>query len=107
MRRQRQKLQVSTFPFLAVLLAAMGSLILLLLVMDRRAKIVARSKAKELLAAREQRSVEAEEKRRQDWEQERAALHAHLATQVQDLVTRQGQERGQSEQLAGRIRLEQ
>ena len=41
MRRQRQKLQVSTFPFLAVLLAAMGSLILLLLVMDRRAKIVA------------------------------------------------------------------
>jgi hypothetical protein len=45
MRQRRQGLQVSTFPFLAVLLCAMGSLILLLLVIDRRAKIVARIKA--------------------------------------------------------------
>ena len=37
MRRRRHKLEVSTFPFLAVLLCAMGSLILLLLVIDRRA----------------------------------------------------------------------
>ena len=39
MRRRRQTLQVSTFPFLAVLLCAMGSLILLLLVIDRRAHL--------------------------------------------------------------------
>lgn len=45
MRRPRHKLQVSTFPFLAVLLCAMGSLILFLLVIDRRAKLVARNKA--------------------------------------------------------------
>ena len=31
MRQRRQRLQVSTFPFLAVLLCAMGSLILLML----------------------------------------------------------------------------
>jgi len=37
--RRRHKLEVSTFPFLAVLLCAMGALILLLLIMDRRAKI--------------------------------------------------------------------
>ena len=34
MKRRRHALQVSTFPFLAVLLCAMGSLILLLLVID-------------------------------------------------------------------------
>ena len=45
MRRRRAKLEVSTFPFLAVLLCAMGSLILLLLVIDRRGKAVARFKA--------------------------------------------------------------
>ncbi|HLN33099.1 MAG TPA: hypothetical protein VK395_35540 [Gemmataceae bacterium] len=45
MRQRRHKLQVSTFPFLAVLLCAMGSLILLLLVLDRRARVVAHAKA--------------------------------------------------------------
>ena len=50
MRRPRSKLQVSTFPFLAVLLCAMGSLLLFLFIMDRRAKIVERNRA---VAARE------------------------------------------------------
>src|SRR5438132_1230277 len=53
MKRRTQRLQVSTFPFLAVLLCAMGSLILLLLVIDRRAKAVARAKAAQA-EAREQ-----------------------------------------------------
>src|SRR5262249_12201478 len=43
MRRPRRRLSVSTFPFLAVLLCAMGSLILLLLVIDRPAKAGARA----------------------------------------------------------------
>src|SRR5437588_806662 len=43
--RSRKALKPDTFPFLAVLLCAMGSLILLLLVIDRQAKIVARTKA--------------------------------------------------------------
>ena len=58
MRRRRQTLQVSMFPFLAVLLCAMGSLILLLLVLDRRAKIVARARALQVLqTAREERQA--------------------------------------------------
>jgi hypothetical protein len=51
MRRPRHRLEVSTFPFLAVLLCAMGSLILLLLVLDRRAKAVGRAKAEEAARA--------------------------------------------------------
>ena len=47
MRRRTPRLQVNTFPFLAVLLCAMGSLILVLMVMDRRAKAVARQKARD------------------------------------------------------------
>ncbi len=38
MKGRRHSLQVSTFPFLAVLLCAMGSLILLLLVLDQKAR---------------------------------------------------------------------
>ena len=45
MRGRRHKLQVSTFPFLAVLLCAMGSLILILLVMDRKAHRAAQARA--------------------------------------------------------------
>jgi hypothetical protein len=42
--RKRKKLEVSTFPFLAVLLCTMGSLILLLLVIDKQAKKAALEK---------------------------------------------------------------
>ena len=44
MRPRRQGLQVSTFPFLAVLLSAMGSLILVLLAVDQKARAAARAK---------------------------------------------------------------
>lgn len=86
MRRKRKLLQVSTFSFLAVLLCAMGALILFLLVMDRRAKIVARNKA---LAAQ---AIAQEQVRKQETEidsrrQERRALlagqHAQVAEQRQ------------------------
>src|SRR4051794_31083213 len=52
MRRARAKLQGSTFPFLAGLLGAMGSLIFFLIVMDRRAKIVRASKVRDALEAK-------------------------------------------------------
>ncbi|MSR30710.1 MAG: hypothetical protein EXR99_04315 [Gemmataceae bacterium] len=45
--KRRKKLEVSTFPFLAVLLCTMGSLILLLLVIDRKAKKAALEKTYE------------------------------------------------------------
>ncbi len=59
MRRRRQTLQVSTFPFLAVLLCTMGSLLLVLLAVDQRAKLAARQKAEREAA---QLAEEAEKK---------------------------------------------
>ena len=59
MRRAKAKLTVSTFPFLAVLLCAMGALILLLLVFDRRAKEAAKARA-EARAQAEHDSARAE-----------------------------------------------
>lgn len=82
MRRPRHKLQVSTFPFLAVLLAAMGALILLLLVMDRRAHIVARNKALEAYRARQEKQQELEKEAaaqaRAAWQQKKDEIHAQL-----------------------------
>src|SRR5436309_4553087 len=78
MRRRRQKLEVSTFPFLAVLLCAMGSLILLLLVIDRRAKVVARTKALQALAKVQEEDARAVEARRAEWERRRQELRTRL-----------------------------
>src|SRR5207253_309845 len=86
MRRPRHKLQVSTFPFLAVLLCAMGALILFLLVMDRRGKIVARAKARDALAARAEDHDKEDAERKAAWEKQRDALHQALLAQQQDLA---------------------
>jgi hypothetical protein len=85
MKRRRHSLQVSTFPFLAVLLCAMGSLILLLLVIDRRAKVVMRAKA--LAAIRQMEAEDAKDSgaRAAEWEQRRRALHEKLQQQRQEL----------------------
>src|SRR5262245_51900977 len=85
MRRRPQRLQVSTFPFLAVLLCAMGSLILLLLVIDRRAKVVARQKALQAAQAAAAGRIEEDQKRKDEWERQRQALHALLAGQFGEL----------------------
>lgn len=85
MRQRRQRLQVSTFPFLAVLLCAMGSLILLLLVMDRRAKVVARAKAmrtmEQALAQARADEEKAAAAHRAEWERRRQLLHHQLQQQ--------------------------
>src|SRR5271154_2559893 len=78
MRRRRTVLQVSTFPFLAVLLCAMGALILVLLVMDRRAKVVSQNKAK-LEQAQHQESAAQEQARR-------LATHQAEVQRQQDLL---------------------
>src|SRR5690349_21719191 len=89
MRRPRQKLTVNTFPFLAVLLCAMGSLVFLLLVMDRRAKIVARNRALEAIQARQGQSSErvrqAEAARQADWQRQRDNLRQTLLKQHREL----------------------
>jgi hypothetical protein len=105
MKRRRQVLQVSTFPFLAVLLCAMGSLILLLLVIDRRAKAVARAKAWKAALARQEKESRADRARRAEWERRRRALHAlflqedrHVLAQIKALG---GKARAHRARLAG------
>jgi len=87
MRRRRQVLSVSTFPFLAVLLCAMGSLILLLLVIDRRAKVVMRAKALEAVRQLESADKEEAAARAAEWDKRRRALHEQLQQQKQELDT--------------------
>ncbi len=96
MRRRRKHLEVSTFPFLAVLLCTMGSLILVLLVMDRKAKLAARQKAEGIVARAAEDSRRAVEERRASVqrrneeakalrERQRQGLHAQLVSDEQDL----------------------
>ncbi len=117
MRRRRQKLQVSTFPFLAVLLCAMGSLILLLLVLDRRAKVVARAKERErqeaVLAqyskADRERMAAYEQKRRelrQRLQAQETALHANLDSKQTELQRKKYEanlERNRTAELKARL----
>jgi hypothetical protein len=111
MRRRKRHLEVSTFPFLAVLLCTMGALILLLLVLDRRAKIVALLQAKnemaQLQAGKEQRDQarshqQAEDERlaqerKAEWLKRSQELHALLAQEEQQVV---GQIEEAADQLA-------
>src|SRR5207249_10918445 len=87
MRQRRQRLQVSTFPFLAVLLCAMGSLILLLLVIDRRAKVVARAKAMRTMEQAEADEEQAAAAQRAEWQRRRQALHDQLWQQDQQALS--------------------
>jgi hypothetical protein len=107
MRQRRQLLQVSTFPFLAVLLCAMGSLILLLLVIDRRARVVARAKALQKSAqetAAAARSVEAEQA---EWEQRRQQLRAQLQSEEAKVQTQAKAVNDKLSQTVGAIRQEE
>lgn len=88
MRRPRTKLQVSTFPFLAVLLCAMGALLLLLFIMDRRAKIAAQHQVNEMHAKRQARTQAEEEARQAEWEKAKAALHQSLMDQQAQLLAK-------------------
>ena len=87
MRHRSRPLQVSTFPFLAVLLCTMGSLILLLLVIDRQAKAVARAKALKAAERAEVGGAQAAAARRAEFERRRLALHDFLRSQDQELKT--------------------
>src|SRR6516162_7912682 len=104
MRRPRRRLSVSTFPFLAVLLCAMGSLILLLLVIDRRAKAVARLKVEAAIAQEAARDQEADAQRQAEWERRRRELHSRLASENQDVAAQLGTLEKKAVETAGRLR---
>jgi len=73
------------FPFLAVLLCVMGALLLILFVMDRRAKIAAQHTVNEMKSARLERTKAEEDARKAEWEKAKDALHQSLVAQ-QDLL---------------------
>src|SRR5262249_37781550 len=118
MKGRRHKLQVSTFPFLAVLLCAMGSLILVLLVMDRKAHQAAQARAqREAIRLAEEsaqsaaaRQAEVEQKKKEArtaWEQKRDALHAKLTSEQVELQLQMRKVRDQLGAIAARLRYEQ
>jgi hypothetical protein len=118
MRGRRHKLQVSTFPFLAVLLCAMGSLILVLLVMDRKAHKLARARAEREAARLAEEAAhtaaahraEVEQKKRQavaDWEKKRDTLHETLTREQIELQVQMRKVRDQLSEIAARLRYEQ
>ncbi len=118
MRSRRHKLQVSTFPFLAVLLCAMGALLLVLLVMDRRAHAAALQRAEQALrqtVSETQREEEARlsalETARNEahdaWEQKRAAAHSRLESQIGEVDAKIQALRGQMAKAAERLLAEQ
>src|SRR5437588_1656033 len=93
MRRARRKLQPNTFPFMAVLLCAMGSLILLLLILDRRAKVVALAKVEQSLRGAEDHKAQELAKARQDqaerdaeWQRQQEKVHAYLLQQDKQVM---------------------
>jgi hypothetical protein len=103
--RQRRLLQVSTFPFLAVLLCTMGSLLLLLLVIDRRAKAVARAKALQAAARAASTTEQLARANQAEWEARRAALHSRLFREddtLRDRIRRVSLQEGEVGQRAQR-----
>lgn len=76
MSRRNTKLQVDTFPFLAVLLCAMGALILVLLVMDRRSKLAANQRAQEQLRQQAADHAQAKQRRRDEYDAKKRAQQA-------------------------------
>ena len=89
MRKPRSPMKVDTFPFLAVLLCAMGALIVVLLVMDRKARQVARQRAAEKAQAQQTQRNETQAQREADrlereatalaeWQRKREQLKARV-----------------------------
>jgi len=118
MRGRRHKLQVSTFPFLAVLLCAMGSLILVLLVMDRKAHQAAQARAQREAArlveeaARSETARQAERDRLKQqaqatWERKRDALHEKLTHEQIEMQLQMRKIREQLQTIAARLHYEQ
>src|SRR6516165_3239719 len=85
MRVRRQRLQVAIFPFLSVLLCVLGSLILLMLVLDRKVKLAAAEHAQqERLAEREKRH----EQQETDHQQKLAERQQLVQKRTQELEER-------------------
>lgn len=124
-RRRAKRLEVSTFPFLAVLLCTMGSLLLVMLVMDRKAKLaklqqaeLALTQSEDAKAAQEQEHADrlaarGEEQERLDreakekWEGKRTAIHTRLTEEQRHLQARLEAQRQELLAAAARLQAEE
>src|SRR5271163_2945093 len=95
--RRRRSLHVDTFPFLAVLLCAMGSLILVLMAMDGMARKAALARGREearkrlderaqLLAERRAEHDAKEKTLHEEWKKKRDALLARVDAEESSLA---------------------
>jgi hypothetical protein len=84
-------------------LCTMGSLILLLLVIDKRAKAVARAKAAQGYADRRKSSIEDEKAKQKEWESQLRNLHALLRSQLDDVRCEADAVHGQIEATAADV----
>jgi hypothetical protein len=118
MRRRGRALHVDTFPFLAVLLCAMGSLILVLMAMDLRARKAAlargREEARRLLDQQAKALAESDsdyeaknQALRQEWEKKRQALMAQVSKAEIALAAELRQVQSRLAEAAGRMEDEQ
>lgn len=118
MRRRRHKLQVSTFPFLAVLLCAMEALLLVLLVMDRRAHDAARARMQQAARRAAEDAASDADSRRASVQQardaaraarlrERETEHGRLLSQVAGVQGEIMSVRDQIAEAAARLQAEQ
>jgi hypothetical protein len=117
MRRRRKHLEVSTFPFLAVLLCAMGALILVLLSMDRKARLAALARGQEQ-AEKQQAEYDREVARRlrehegkkwaqqQAWQKKRDALRDRVHTEEEALDQELRRVQARLAQAAHKLRAE-
>jgi hypothetical protein len=85
----------------------MGSLILLLLVIDRRAKAVARAKALRALEQAAAGDAKEEEARRAEWERRRRVIHEQLAQEDREVLGKLQRFERQSGEATAKIEGEQ
>ena len=116
--RRRIQLQVNTFPFLAVLLCAMGSLILILLVVDRRSRMAALQRGQdeagrtvreraEAIAARERENSGKRGEIETAYDRKKAELKAHLDAEQRALDAEMRQVQGRLAEIALELRGEE
>ena len=116
--RRRNHLQVNTFPFLAVLLCAMGSLILILLVMDRRARRAAVARGRdvagkatrerdEAIAARERENSHKHGEVKTVYDRKKADLKARLDAEQSALDGEMRQVQARIAEVAAELRGEE
>src|SRR6266542_5332768 len=101
--RRRNSLRPDTFPFLAVLLCTMGSLILVLMILDRRARLAARARAEKAWAQSEKEEAEQAARLRRQQEAHQFARLENHRLEVNRLAAQEKELRAEYERVRSRL----